>query len=317
MRRREEVLAALKAAGGAEMSGEALARELGVSRMAVAKHVAALRGLGYEIDAVSGAGYRLVKTPDAPLPEEVRPLLTEPLWVRIEGTPETRSTNDDARALARDGAPEGTVVLANSQTAGRGRLGRVWASPEGGVYLSAILRPGVTPAEAPSLALAAALGAARGLERLGAKVQLKWPNDLLVDGSKLAGVLLEMSAEADRVDWLVIGLGVNVLAPESRQEGAGYLADQLPSVSRAVVAAAVLDGIAQAYGVWRTQGFSAQKADYEARLAIAGADVSVSNASGGLLATGHVAGVDDDGRLVLVTDSGERRVAAGEVTLRG
>lgn len=316
MTRRDDVLAALRAAGGGGVSGESLAGDLGVSRVAIAKHVAALRALGYQIEAAPGTGYRLMAVPDAPVPEEIRPRLANPLWVRVEGAPETRSTNDDARALARDGAPEGTAVVAGRQLAGRGRLGRSWASPEGGVYVSAVLRPGVSPADAPSLALAVALGAALGLEGLGARAQLKWPNDLLADGGKLAGVLLEMSAEADRIEWLVAGIGVNVAEPAEPFPGAACLTRQLPSVGRAEVAAAVLDGIAEAYGLWRAEGFSALREAYEDRLALTGREVSVANATGEVLAAGCVTGVDEQGRLVLETTGGTRRVSAGEVTLR-
>ena len=147
MTTRDAVLAALRDAGPAGVSGERLARELGVSRVTVGNHVGALREAGYEIEASPGTGYRLVAAPDLPLPSEVRPLLTQGFWTRLEGGGATASTNDDARRLARDGAPEGTVVLASEQTGGRGRLGRAWSSPVGGAYLSAVLRPTVAPAE--------------------------------------------------------------------------------------------------------------------------------------------------------------------------
>ena len=137
----------------------------------------------------------------------MRRLLRSGLWTDLSGGGETGSTNDDARALARAGAEQGTVVLASRQIAGRGRLGRTWESPEGGAYLSAVLRPAVSPSDVSSLALVIALGVAEALEGLGLTPSVKWPNDVLVDGAKLAGVLLEMAAEADRVDWVVVGVG--------------------------------------------------------------------------------------------------------------
>jgi BirA family biotin operon repressor/biotin-[acetyl-CoA-carboxylase] ligase len=240
----------LRDADGDAVSGEEMADDLGVSRVAVAKHVASLRKAGYDIEAVVGEGYRLLAVPDAPLPAEVSLWLASELWGRLEGGGETGSTNDDARALAREGAAEGTVVLASRQTLGRGRLGRTWESPEGGAYFSAVMRPQVAPSRVASLALAVALGVSRGLESLGVASEVKWPNDVFAAGGKMAGVLLEMTAEADRVDWVVVGIGVNVRAPESRVPGAAYL-DDIYDVPVARAVAAILDGVASAYADWR------------------------------------------------------------------
>ena len=320
MTTRSTVLEALRLAGEKGLSGEALALRLGVSRVAVGKHVAALRDAGYEIAAVPGSGYRLIAAPDLPLPAEVEPLLGSALWIALQGGGATGSTNDDARALARAGAPEGSVVLASRQLSGRGRLGRAWTSPSGGVYLSAVLRPAVTPAEVASLALAAALGVVLGLERLGVRAQLKWPNDVLFGDGKLAGVLLEMSAEADSVDWVVAGVGLNVRRPSRVADaapGAAYIDDAAPGVGLAQAAAAELDGIAGAYERWREAGFAALRADYEARFALTGIDVQVTDLLGTVRAAGIVEGIDDAGRmLVRANDGAQCAVVAGEVTLR-
>lgn len=302
--------------GGGEVSGESLATELGVSRVSVGKAVAALRSLGYEIDAVPGTGYRLISAPDAPLPTEVLPRLTDPLWVRLEGGGETGSTNDDARALARAGAPEGTVVLASRQTSGRGRLGRSWSSPAGGVYLSAVLRPSLAPVEMGPLALVVGLGIARGLDRLGVTVGLKWPNDVLMSGRKLAGILLEMTAEGDRVDWVVVGLGINVRRPDDAHDDAAYLTDTHPTLSIPQVTASVLDYVAGAYREWLGAGFSVLAEEYRKRSTLAGAHVAVRSIDGVVHAEGEVVGVDDAGRLLLAGPSGTTAVSTGEVTLR-
>jgi BirA family biotin operon repressor/biotin-[acetyl-CoA-carboxylase] ligase len=317
---RQAVLAALRSTGAVGVSGEALAVALGVSRVAIAKHVSALREAGYAIDATPGKGYILVSAPDLPLPDEVSPLLaTGEFWRDLTGGRETGSTNDDARELARSGAPEGTVVLAARQLRGRGRLGREWASPGGGVYLSAVLRPAVAPAEVPSLALAVALGVAIGLERLGVEPRLKWPNDVLLGEGKLAGILLEMSAESDRVDWVVAGIGMNVRRPATEAApNAAYVADVLPGARLAQVAAAELDGIAETYARWRAGGFAGLVRDYEGRSALAGSEVAVRDLTGEVRAEGTVDGVDDDGRLLVREAAGSvTRVVAGEVTLRG
>ena len=328
MTTRDAILAALREAGAAGVSGEALAGRLGVSRVAVGKHVKVLRDAGYDIVAELGAGYRLVSAPDTPLPAEVRTALQSGFWVRLEGGGETASTNDDARALARGGAAEGTVVLASRQTAGRGRLGRTWTSPQGGAYLSAVLRPAVAPSEVAPLSLVVGLGLARGLELLGVDARLKWPNDVQLSGRKLAGVLLEMAAEADRVDWVVAGIGLNVRPPADAADAGNrgdagdagrvaYLSDAVPGVLIAEAAAAVLDGVASAYTEWVTGGFAPLRDEYDARSVLTGCSVVVSDLSGTVRASGDVVGVDEGGRLLLAGTDGVHAVAAGEVTLRG
>jgi len=320
--RREAVLRALRQAPGG-VSGQDLASELGVSRAAVAKHVAALRDLGYAIDAEPGRGYRLTFVPDTPLPYEVAALLASRFWGPLAGGRITGSTNDDARALARAGAGEGTVVLAAAQTGGRGRLGRSWESPEGGVYLSAVLRPDFAPADAGPLPLVIGLGVALGLEGLGARVGLKWPNDVFVldaDGrpeGKVAGVLLESMTEGERLVWVVAGVGVDVRSPREPAAGAAYL-EHLPGgpPRLARVAAAVLDGIADAYARFVADGFAPMAPDYASRSVLAGRDVAVSDAGGRHVAQGVVAGVDESGRLLLDGPSGRTAVSAGDVTLR-
>lgn len=316
MSTRERVLRALLDSGAAGLSGETLARELGVSRVAVGKHVAALREQGYVIEASPAVGYRLVEIPDLALPLEIARRVSDPFWSRFEGGMVTVSTNEDARGLARAGAAEGTVVVAARQTGGRGRLGRTWVSPEGGAYVSVVLRPCVAPAELGALALVVGLGIARGLEPLGVRPRLKWPNDLLMGGGKLAGVLLEMAAEGDRVEWVVAGFGVNVRRSPDAPSGAAYVDDMVPGVGVARVAAAALDGVASSYLEWRTTGFAALLDAYEERSALNGERVVVRDATGVTRAEGTVEGVDREGRLLVRSGESIVPVASGEVTLR-
>lgn len=316
MTTREYVLGALRNAGEVGMSGEHLAGLLGVSRVAVAKHVAALRDLGYEIVATPGTGYQLVASPDRAFPWEVSLHVRNPYWQRFEGGLETVSTNDDARALALAGVPEGTVVVAARQAGGRGRFGRAWSSPEGGAYVSFVLRPVVAPAEAGPLALVVALGIAQGLETVGIHAGLKWPNDVQTGEGKLAGVLLEMSAEADTITWVVAGFGLNVVRPADPRPEAAYVRDLVPGVGVAEAAAACLDGIAEVYAMWLGEGFSQLMGDYEARSTLTGERVVVSDAMGTVRVSGVVSGVDAGGRLLVEGDEGTVSVASGEVTLR-
>lgn len=335
---RPAVLRALREAADEGVSGEALAASLRVSRVAIAKHIAALRRSGYEIAGVAGAGYTLLSSPDLPIPDEVAPLVEDAYWVRFEGGIETGSTNDDAKLLARAGAPAGTVVLASRQSCGRGRLGRAWESPDGGLYLSVVLRPDAGVADLAPVPLVISVGVAWGLKRFGIDARLKWPNDVLLDSGgaalgeeryssgshgrgygKLAGVLVETSAETDRVDWLVAGVGINVRHGGARVAGAAYVTDAASAeadIRVPVVAAAVLDGISRSLAAWSSGGFEAVRDDYERLSILTGVDVVVRDGGGTVRGAGVVAGVDSLGRLLLTGPSGTVTLAAGEVTLR-
>lgn len=311
---RAAVADALRRAGDAGISGETIATTLGVSRATVNAHVAALRALGYRIASSSRVGYRLELAPDACLPEEVAPRLHHDLWVSCEGSAETVSTNDDAKRLARAGAPEGALVVAARQTGGRGRFDRPWESPSGGAYVSCVLRPPLPPALLAPLSLVAAVGVADGLASLGLETQLKWPNDVEVGGRKLAGILLEMAAESDRTEWVVLGCGLNVTTRP--HERAASVAEHVPGVKVADAAAAALDGIAAAYSRFVAEGFGALRDSYVRRLALLDEHVTVRDAMGAVVAEGVVTGVGGAGELLVGEPGAEARVLAGEVTLR-
>lgn len=314
----DHILARLRAATG-PVSGEDLAATLGVSRAAVFKHVEALRARGYAIAAEHAQGYRLTATPDRLDATELGARLTGG-WRRIEWHARVDSTQRVARELAGAGAPEGTVVVAEAQTAGRGRLGRTWHSPPGtSLYCSVLLRPPLPPARVPQLALVAGLAVAEAADALGVRALLKWPNDVLLDGRKVAGILTEMEAELDRVHAVVVGIGVNVNA--AAEDFPPYLRERATSlaiatggrVDRVGFAAAVLDRLEALYRRFLDAGFGALRDGWEGRSALAGRRVTVS---GGGEHTGTVAGVDDDGALRLVDEGGAvRRVVAGEVTV--
>lgn len=199
------------------ISGENISNELSVSRAAISKQVHKLREAGYMIDSSPGKGYRLGKTTDLIIEEEIRNGLETEMLARqkIVCFKQTDSTNRQARVLADKGAPEGTLIVAETQSQGRGRKGRTWCSPEGtGLYLSLILRPAISPVQAPCMTLmtAVALGdALTGLLPLA--IHIKWPNDILIKGRKLAGILTEIRTEMDRVDYIIVGVGLNVNTP--------------------------------------------------------------------------------------------------------
>jgi len=200
---KKQILKALRECGGS-LSGETLSNQLGTSRVSIWKHIRSLKEDGYVIEA-SPRGYKLVSSPDLLLPYEF-PGLEE----RIHYFPEVGSTMDAARELAEKGAGEGTIVIAEAQTRGRGRLSREWLSPEGGIYFSLVLRPGISPAYAPRINLMAAVAVAATIRKLfGLNAELKWPNDVLIGGRKVCGILAEMDAEMDVVNFVNIGIGIN------------------------------------------------------------------------------------------------------------
>ncbi len=227
------------------------------------------------------------------------------------------STNDEAKALARAGAPEGTLVWAGEQTAGRGRRGRTWLSPPGNLYLSLVLRPAGAPSRAAQLGFVAALGLGDALAALtgpAMKLRYKWPNDLLADGRKLAGILLESeNAASDRVDFVVAGIGVNIVAaPEDVEYPATSLAAEgVAGVTPAVLLGGFVRHFETWAGRWREAGFAPVRAAWLKRASGLGERIRVRLERSTLC--GRFLDLDDDGALVLEGEEGRRRIAAGEV----
>jgi BirA family biotin operon repressor/biotin-[acetyl-CoA-carboxylase] ligase len=316
------LLAALE--GGAWQSGAAIAERLGVSRAALWKRIERLRERGYGIEALAGRGYRLVRASDRLLPEEVlRHHRPRHLTVRVVHRDEVDSTNRLAAELARGGAEEGTVVIAERQTAGRGRLGRTWASPASvNLYCSIVLRPAVPPIAIPRLTLVAGLAVAEAIAATSDELapQIKWPNDVLLAGRKVAGVLTELEAEAERVRFVVVGIGVNVNAqradfpPELERKATSLALALGRPVDRAAFTGRLLTALDGAYATFCSSGFAALRSRYEGFHCLSGRHVAID---GRPPTSGVVRGVDDDGALLVEVEGDVRRVVAGEVTLRG
>lgn len=310
--RREAILAALVRAGGAGVSGEELAGRLGCSRAAVHRHVEALRRDGVGVVGLHG-GYRLADGADPVVPSLVAPFLHPPIAGPVEWSAATGSTNDDALARAREGAPEGLVIGADLQNAGRGRRGRRWVSDPGDALLvSVLLRPRIAPVDAGLLPIVAAVGVAGALAE---RATIVWPNDILIDGAKVAGILCEMSADQEHVAWAVVGIGINVRgAPPlgDARWAAGSLAAGGDRRSRAEVLVAVLASLGDAYGAWMEDGGAATRAQFARRDALRGAGVTVS--VGEERIEGTCEGLDDLGRLLVRQGLATRALGAGEVT---
>ena len=194
------------------VSGGEIADRLGVSRTAVWKHIQSLQKLGYGIDSVSNKGYRLISRPDTPIPEEILPDLgTDVIGKEVRFFPRTTSTNLIAKGMLGEDPTEGIVIAADIQTAGRGRLKRRWSSPQGGLWFSVILYPGIPPERGMILTMASSVAVYRAIkETCGVETVIKWPNDLLVGGKKVCGILTELDAEMDRINSGDIWIGINV-----------------------------------------------------------------------------------------------------------
>jgi len=230
------------------------------------------------------------------------------------------STNDEACRLAFDGAAEGTVVWAHRQKAGRGRRGRRWQSPEGNLYFSAILRPVAPPAAAAQLSLVAAVAMADTLAELlpeSARIEQKWPNDVLVDGRKIAGILLESSgAAAERVDWVVVGCGLNVaVAPDETALPATCLADmRAASTDRKAILIALLNSLHRWRGEWETAGIQPVRRAWLTRARGLGQEITVRLPKHEF--KGQFLDMDDNGALIVrLPDGSEKAVTAGDVFL--
>ena len=320
------VLDALRRAGDRPCSGEALSHEYGISRAQVWKDVETLRARGYRIEAEPGGGYRLRGAPDRLYPEEIQHgLATRWLGHAIHYFDETDSTNRVATDLARAGAAHGTAVVAEGQTAGRGRLGRSFHSPPyQNLYTSIVLRPQLDLPDAPAWTLASAVAVADAVaETLGSDraVEIKWPNDVLVDGRKACGILLELAAEATRVAFLVLGIGVNLNVdpatfPDEFRASATSLSAYLGRpVDRAAFARALFAALERVLDACAASGFRGILPRFEARFRMRGRRVRVRD-MGGSEQEGWVHGIDDDGALRLALAGGEQvRFLAGDVTL--
>jgi BirA family biotin operon repressor/biotin-[acetyl-CoA-carboxylase] ligase len=301
---RHAVLAALRTNKGI-VSGESLARELGVSRVAVWKQVRELRSLGYVVLS-SSKGYRLQSCPDLLLPAEF------PGWESIvHHLPAADSTMHLARTLARQGAGEGTLVIAEQQTAGRGRLDRSWLSPRGGIYMTLITRPAVAPAQAPRINLLVAVVVAAAIERLyGLAARVKWPNDVLIGEKKVCGILAEMDAECDAVRFVNVGIGLNansVIA--AQQPSAVSLLEMLGApVNRVQLVTEIVQGILD--GLPRLTG-EALLDEWRERTITIGRHVSIVAA--GTSVSGVAIGINSSGALLVRDSSGQtHEVVAGD-----
>jgi len=306
------------------VSGADLAEQLGISRAAVWARIEELRQIGYEIEAGPHLGYRLLDEPDVLLADDLLARLgkTRVVGRDIRVFEQTTSTNDVVEKLARDGVGEGAVVFAESQTRGRGRLGRKWISPgRKGLWFSVLLRPALRPQEATQLTIASATALWRAIHAVtGLSPEIKWPNDILIGGKKVAGILTEMSAETDRVRHIILGIGVDVnlnageFTPELRKMATSLKIESGRAISRAELATAALRELDADYARICEGSFTRLADEWRAHCLTIGRRVTIQ--IGQRRIRGCAEALDDEGALLVRTEHGHlEHVLGGDVTV--
>lgn len=318
---KEKILNLLRSSRMDFLSGEELARKCGISRTMVWKHIKSLEREGFGIEAVPSRGYRIIVVPDRLRKNDLRPgLKTRIMGKEIHLLPETVSTNSLAMEMASKGDPEGTVVIAETQTGGKGRLGRKWISPKGNLYLSVILRPEIPVHRAPLLTLMGAVAVASAIRKVcGIQAVIKWPNDILISGKKVSGLLTEMSAEQDRIRHIVLGIGIDVNMPledlpaDVRALATTLAAEQGVMIDRTHLVRQVMRELDHWYQAFLADAREVLNEWTTLNVTI-GNRVAVSNAGTSL--EGQAQAIDEEGRLIISLDDGTTRlVAAGDVTI--
>ena len=319
---RNEILDYFRKADGNFVSGQQISKDLHVSRTAIWKHINVLKERGYIFESSTRRGYRLIYAPNLLTPLEIDSALhTETFGRHVVYLESTQSTNEEAKKIAREGAEEGTIVVAEEQITGHGRLARGFYSPFAkGIWFSLILRPKFFPMEASKCTLLAAVGVCRGIRRMGlADAGIKWPNDILVHGKKLVGILTLMSASMEKIDYIIMGIGINTGIkknefPEDFREGATSFLNEGINVSRKDLLAAILGELEKEYSIAQNEGFDKVLDDWRALSVTLGQEVRVIFGDDSY--TGKAVDIDRDGCLLVNTGSEVKRVIAGDVSIR-
>lgn len=324
MNNRDTILTALRTASD-WITGGKLAEEIGITRMAVSKQVAVLNEMGYCIESAHSKGYLFHSAPDLMLPEELRFQLATHRFGRqeIHYFNELPSTNTTAKEAALNGCPEGTLFVAEHQTDGRGRRGRSWfADASGGLCFTLVLRPVFAPRHLTVLPLLAAVAVSEAVEdATGIRAEVKWPNDLLIGGRKVCGILTEAGFDLDSIDYAVIGIGLNIntplnaVPPELRHVATSLAVEAGMNLSRAPIARAILKRFEERYEQACAEGFEAVLEAWCARSCTLGHHVTIRQETGSL--QGFADSITPDGALRLRMDDGRlQTVMSGDLVLQ-
>ena len=321
---KKTIIDMLKSATGNFVSGESIAGELKVTRTSIWKSIQTLKKFGYDIESRGKLGYKLNRMADLLLPAAVQSGLdTKIVGVEMIHKDSVDSTNKLAKKLAYEGAADGTVIVAEEQTGGKGRLERKFFSPRGkGIYFSLILRPKCLPKDAPKFTLMAAVAVANAMQRFKIPAQIKWPNDIMFDGRKVVGILTELSAQIEKVNYIVVGIGINVNIakkdfPDEIKKVAASLSEiNGGEISRIDFFRAVLEECDKLYTAINAEGFGKIFEQWKNFNITLGRKVKVISAETGESFFGVAENIDDDGALIVSTENGRQTLYAGDVSIR-
>lgn len=298
------------------ISGEDMSKSLGISRAAVWKHINSLKKDGYEIISVTRRGYQLRSEPDIITPEKIYPYLNTRFIARnIKCYDEINSTNEAAKS--ENSCPDGTLFISDIQTAGKGRLGRSWLSPRGtGIWMSILLKPDIPLMDVSRLTLIAGIALCRAI---GGEAKIKWPNDIVIGTKKVCGILTEMSAETDRINFVVCGIGINVntknFPDELKDKATSILIETDNKTDRCYLISKVVNELEPLYDEFIKNGFSSLADEYKKSCVTLGREVKVIYR--GKEINGKAIDIGSTGGLVLDTSDGRIEITSGEVSVRG
>ena len=312
---KNKILNILQSADG-YISGEAISEQLHISRAAVWKHIKKFRQDGYKIESVTNKGYRLVSSPDIITANGISSgLNTEFIGRTLYIYDEIDTTNEQAKANST--SPDGSTFIAEVQTSGKGSRGRNWVSPRGiGIWHSILLKPDISPMEVSQITLVAGLAVCKAI---GMNSKIKWPNDIVIGSKKVCGILTEMSAEVDMVNYVVCGIGINVntesFSKEIEHRATSMYIESGKKYHRSEIIAKLLNEFEYYYKKFLEGGLSTILDEYKENCITIGRDVNVIFKKENV--TGKAVDVDENGSLVVETDHGPIRVTSGEVSVRG
>ncbi len=304
---KEKIVEFLKKSADNYLSGEEISEHLDISRAGIWKHMEDLRAEGYTIEAVPHLGYKLISFPDKLLPSEIQfHLNTKIIGKKIIQKENVTSTMDVAFEFGTKGEGEGLVVCAETQTKGRGRLGRSWNSPKGkGIYFSLLLRPRLSPMEVSKITLLSAVSLTNALKKItNLEYSIKWPNDILIHGKKVAGILTELSAEADQVKFIVLGVGLNVNTSKDLLPPAAtsLFAETKKIFNRVDILKEILRELEKSYLFFQKEGFASIAEEWRESSSTLHKRIKVVDQSGTL--EGEAVDIDSDGGLLIRKDNG-------------
>lgn len=325
---KSEILRTLREAGNSFVPGQLLCEKTGITRQAVWKNIARLKECGFVIESVPNKGYKLVSSPHLIYAADIESRLSkDSICKKVESFDVINSTNIRAKQLAEAGAEEGTLVIAERQTAGKGRRGRNWESEPGtGIYMSLVLRPGTSPVNVPGITLVTALALVNSIkETCNAEPFIKWPNDIVLGGKKVCGILTEMSSELNYINYVVTGIGINAnnrhFHKEIEETATSIYMQTGKETDRAQLAACTVDSFGSYYRKFEeAKSIAPFIEEYNSLLASMDKEVKIfygMKEDAERTKTGVARGINKDGALIVDTKNGTEYVMSGEVSVRG